>query len=138
MVQGAENMLGDLEQRNEASGPLFKLRDDPRITSVGRILRRYSIDELPQLINVIKGEMSLVGPRPPLPREVAMYEEWHRGRLEVKPGVTGLWQVGGRSELSFDDYVRLDLFYVENWSILYDTFIMLKTIPAVLFRKGAF
>jgi exopolysaccharide biosynthesis polyprenyl glycosylphosphotransferase len=138
MVQGAEGLLSQVEQLNEASGPLFKIRQDPRITRVGRFLRRYSIDELPQLINVLRGEMSLVGPRPPLPREVATYEDWHRARLEVKPGITGLWQVGGRSELSFDDYVRLDLFYIENWSILYDVFILGKTVPAVLFRKGAF
>jgi lipopolysaccharide/colanic/teichoic acid biosynthesis glycosyltransferase len=90
------------------------------------------------VLNVLKGDMSLVGPRPPLPNEVATYEEWHRGRLDVRPGITGLWQVRGRSELSFDDYVRLDLFYIENWSILYDLFIMGKTIPAVLLRKGAF
>jgi exopolysaccharide biosynthesis polyprenyl glycosylphosphotransferase len=138
MVQGAEAMLPTLQPLNEASGPLFKIRLDPRITRVGRFLRRYSIDELPQLINVMRGEMSLVGPRPPLPKEVAIYEEWHRDRLEVKPGITGLWQVGGRSELSFDDYVRLDLFYIENWSILYDVFLLAKTVPAVLIRKGAF
>jgi exopolysaccharide biosynthesis polyprenyl glycosylphosphotransferase len=138
MTRDAEARLPDLLARNEASGPLFKIRDDPRITRVGRILRRYSIDELPQVLNVVKGDMSLVGPRPPLPNEVATYEEWHRGRLDVRPGITGLWQVRGRSELSFDDYVRLDLFYIENWSILYDLFIMGKTIPAVLLRKGAF
>jgi exopolysaccharide biosynthesis polyprenyl glycosylphosphotransferase len=138
MIRDAEARLPDLLARNEASGPLFKIRDDPRITRVGRVLRRYSIDELPQVLNVLKGDMSLVGPRPPLPNEVATYEEWHRGRLDVRPGITGLWQVRGRSELSFDDYVRLDLFYIENWSILYDLFIMGKTIPAVLLRKGAF
>jgi exopolysaccharide biosynthesis polyprenyl glycosylphosphotransferase len=138
MVQGAETMLPGLEGMNEASGPLFKMRHDPRITRVGRLLRRHSIDELPQLINVMKGDMSLVGPRPPLPREVAEYDDWHRGRIEVKPGITGLWQVAGRSELSFDDYVRLDLFYIENWSILYDLYIIGRTIPAVLLRKGAF
>jgi exopolysaccharide biosynthesis polyprenyl glycosylphosphotransferase len=138
MIRDAEARLPDLLARNEASGPLFKIRDDPRITRVGRFLRRYSIDELPQVLNVLKGDMSLVGPRPPLPNEVATYEEWHRGRLDVRPGITGLWQVRGRSELSFDDYVRLDLFYIENWSILYDLFIMGKTIPAVLLRKGAF
>jgi exopolysaccharide biosynthesis polyprenyl glycosylphosphotransferase len=138
MVRGADALKSMLEFRNEATGPLFKVRDDPRITRVGKWLRRFSIDELPQLINVMKGDMSLVGPRPPLPNEVALYEDWHRDRLEVRPGITGLWQVGGRSELSFDDYVRLDLFYIENWSISYDLFIMGKTIPAVLSRKGAF
>jgi lipopolysaccharide/colanic/teichoic acid biosynthesis glycosyltransferase len=138
MVRGAELLLAQLEERNEASGPLFKIRHDPRITRVGRWLRRYSLDELPQLFNVLKGEMSLVGPRPPLPKEVATYEDWHRDRLEVRPGITGLWQTGGRSELSFDDYVRLDLFYIENWSIIYDLFILFKTIPAVLMSRGAF
>jgi exopolysaccharide biosynthesis polyprenyl glycosylphosphotransferase len=138
MVVGAELMLTSLTDRNEASGALFKIRDDPRMTRVGRWLRRWSLDELPQLLNVVKGDMSLVGPRPPLPNEVAAYEDWHHGRLEVRPGITGLWQVGGRSELDFDDYVRLDLFYIENWSITYDLFILAKTIPAVLFRKGAF
>jgi exopolysaccharide biosynthesis polyprenyl glycosylphosphotransferase len=138
MVRGAETMLTQLVDRNEASGALFKIRNDPRVTRIGRWLRRWSLDELPQLLNVLKGDMSLVGPRPPLPNEVAMYEDWHHGRLEVRPGITGLWQVGGRSELTFDDYVRLDLFYIENWSITYDLFILSKTIPAVLFRKGAF
>jgi exopolysaccharide biosynthesis polyprenyl glycosylphosphotransferase len=138
MVRGAELLLAQLEEKNEGSGPLFKIRQDPRITRVGRWLRRYSLDELPQLLNVLKGEMSLVGPRPPLPKEVATYEDWHRDRLEVRPGITGLWQTGGRSELSFDDYVRLDLFYIENWSITYDLFIMFKTVPAVLSSKGAF
>jgi lipopolysaccharide/colanic/teichoic acid biosynthesis glycosyltransferase len=108
------------------------------VTRVGRFLRRWSLDELPQLLNVLIGHMSLVGPRPALASEVATYEEWHRDRLEVRPGITGLWQVGGRSELSFDDYVRLDLFYIENWSVMYDLFILAKTIPAVLLRKGAF
>jgi exopolysaccharide biosynthesis polyprenyl glycosylphosphotransferase len=138
MIRGADALRSTLDHRNEATGPLFKLRDDPRVTRVGKWLRRLSIDELPQILNVMKGEMSLVGPRPSLPSEVALYEEWHRDRLEVRPGITGLWQVGGRSELSFDDYVRLDLFYIENWSITYDVFIMAKTIPAVVSSKGAF
>jgi lipopolysaccharide/colanic/teichoic acid biosynthesis glycosyltransferase len=138
MVRGAELMLTQLVDRNEASGALFKMRDDPRVTTLGRWIRRWSLDELPQLLNVLRGDMSLVGPRPPLPNEVAVYEDWHHGRLEVRPGITGLWQVGGRSELTFDDYVRLDLFYIENWSIAYDLFILAKTVPAVLFRKGAF
>jgi lipopolysaccharide/colanic/teichoic acid biosynthesis glycosyltransferase len=105
---------------------------------VGRFLRRYSLDELPQLFNVLKGEMSLVGPRPPLPTEVALYEDWQLDRLEVRPGITGLWQVSGRSELSFEEYVRLDLFYIENWSMLYDLFVMAKTIPILLLPRGAY
>jgi exopolysaccharide biosynthesis polyprenyl glycosylphosphotransferase len=138
MVDGAERMLKDLEGRNEADGPLFKMRDDPRVTRVGRWLRKFSLDEVPQLLNVVRGNMSLVGPRPALPVEVMNYEDWHHDRLEVPPGITGLWQVRGRSELGFDDYVRLDLFYIENWSITYDLFILAKTIPTVLSRKGAY
>jgi exopolysaccharide biosynthesis polyprenyl glycosylphosphotransferase len=138
MVVGAELMLADLLVRNEADGPLFKLRDDPRITRVGRLLRRYSLDELPQLWNVLRGEMSLVGPRPPLPSEVATYEDWQLDRLEVRPGITGLWQVSGRSDLSFDEYVRLDLFYIENWSLAYDLFMIVKTIPMLLKARGAY
>ena len=138
MCAGADLMLEDLRDRNEADGPLFKLRQDPRVTKVGAILRRYSIDELPQLWNVLKGEMSLVGPRPPLAGEVALYEEWQHDRLEVRPGITGLWQVSGRSELSFEDYVRLDLFYVENWSIAYDLFILSKTVPLLVSTRGAY
>jgi exopolysaccharide biosynthesis polyprenyl glycosylphosphotransferase len=138
MVVGADLLLDNLRDRNEADGPLFKLRKDPRVTRIGGLLRRYSIDELPQLINVLKGEMSLVGPRPPLAEEVALYEEWQLDRLEVRPGITGLWQVSGRSELSFEDYVRLDLFYVENWSIAYDLFILSKTIPLLVSTRGAY
>jgi exopolysaccharide biosynthesis polyprenyl glycosylphosphotransferase len=138
MVVGADLLLANLRDRNEADGPLFKLRQDPRVTRIGGLLRRYSIDELPQLINVLKGEMSLVGPRPPLAEEVALYEEWQLDRLEVRPGITGLWQVSGRSELSFEDYVRLDLFYVENWSIAYDLFILSKTIPLLVSTRGAY
>jgi exopolysaccharide biosynthesis polyprenyl glycosylphosphotransferase len=139
MVDGAESLLGDLQTKNEASGPLFKIKNDPRITGVGKLLRQYSIDELPQLLNVLRGEMSLVGPRPPLAREVAAYEDWHMDRLEVRPGMTGLWQVGRRSDdWSFDDYVRLDLFYIENWSVSYDLFLMLKTVPAVFKGRGNF
>ncbi len=132
MLDGAESMLPDVAGRNMASGPLFKIEHDPRITPFGRFLRRFSLDELPQLLNVLKGEMSLVGPRPPLPSEVAAYEDWHHDRLEVRPGITGLWQVGRRPDWSFDDYVRLDLFYIENWSVTYDLFILAKTLPAVI------
>jgi exopolysaccharide biosynthesis polyprenyl glycosylphosphotransferase len=139
MVNRAEEALAELRALNEATGPLFKIRNDPRVTRVGRLLRKWSLDELPQLINVIRGEMSLVGPRPPLPEEVEAYEQdWFFDRLEVLPGITGLWQVSGRSNLSFEDYIKLDLNYVENWSIAFDLFILLKTVPALLSRDGAF
>jgi lipopolysaccharide/colanic/teichoic acid biosynthesis glycosyltransferase len=138
MVRGADALVTELETHNEATSPLFKIRDDPRVTRVGRFLRRWSLDELPQLWNVLKGDMSLVGPRPPIPNEVSEYEEWHHDRLEVRPGITGLWQVSGRANLTFDDYVRLDLFYIENWSPILDLYILLRTIPAVLRRTGAF
>jgi len=138
MVVGADLMLDELRDQNEATGPLFKLRRDPRVTRVGRFLRRWSLDELPQIWNVLEGNMSLVGPRPALPDEVALYEDWHLDRLEVPPGITGLWQIKGRSDLPFDDYVRLDLFYIENWSIGYDLYIMAKTLPAVFAGRGAF
>jgi exopolysaccharide biosynthesis polyprenyl glycosylphosphotransferase len=138
MVPGADAMLDLLAAENEADGPLFKIRNDPRITSVGRWLRRWSLDEFPQLLNVLKGDMSLVGPRPPLPHEVKEYEDWHFDRLEVRPGISGLWQVSGRSNLSFTDMVRLDLFYIENWSLAYDMFILIKTIPAVVSSRGAY
>ena len=137
MVMDAEDRLEDLMHMNEATGPLFKMKDDPRVTKVGRLLRKLSLDELPQLFNVIRGDMSLVGPRPPLPREVAQYEDWMMARLEVRPGITGLWQVSGRSELPFEDYVRLDLFYIENWSLAYDLFILAKTVPTLVTARGA-
>jgi exopolysaccharide biosynthesis polyprenyl glycosylphosphotransferase len=137
MVADAEDRLDDLLHMNEATGPLFKMKDDPRVTKVGRFLRKLSLDELPQLFNVIRGDMSLVGPRPPLPREVAQYEDWMMARLEVRPGITGLWQVSGRSELPFEDYVRLDLFYIENWSLAYDLFILAKTVPTLITARGA-
>jgi len=114
------------------------MKDDPRRTPVGRFLRRTSLDEFPQLINVLKGEMSLVGPRPPLPREVAHYEEWQKGRLAIKPGLTGLWQVRGRSDLTFDEGVLMDLYYIENWSLRLYFQILFRTIPAVLLRRGAY
>lgn len=138
MRQGAEDEKEDLLHLNEASGPLFKMRNDPRVTSIGRWLRRTSFDELPQLWNVLNGDMSLVGPRPPLPNEVAQYQDWHKRRLDVAPGVTGLWQVSGRSELTFDEMVMLDLYYIENWSPWLDIWIMLKTIPALLTARGAY
>jgi exopolysaccharide biosynthesis polyprenyl glycosylphosphotransferase len=137
MVEGADEMVDSLLDLNEATGPLFKITHDPRVTRVGKWLRKWSLDELPQFLNVLGGDMSLVGPRPALPREVDRYEEWMLGRLEVRPGISGLWQVSGRSELPFEDYVRLDLFYIENWSLAYDLFILAKTVPIVLSGKGA-
>ena len=136
MVDGAERQRDEL--LTLSSGPLFKLEADPRLTRVGRFLRRWSIDELPQLLDVIRGEMSLVGPRPLIMFDRNELEDWHLQRLEVLPGLTGLWQVSGRSDLSFDECVKLDLFYIENWSITYDLYILLKTIPAVLRRRGAY
>jgi lipopolysaccharide/colanic/teichoic acid biosynthesis glycosyltransferase len=138
MVRDADARLPEVAERNEAADPLFKIARDPRITRVGRALRRFSIDELPQLLHVLRGTMSLVGPRPPLPREAERYEERHFDRLEVRPGITGLWQVSGRSDLSFEDYVRLDVFYIENWSVAYDLFILLKTVQAVLLGRGSY
>ena len=128
----------ELEDLNEADGAIFKIRDDPRITPVGRILRRFSIDELPQLWNVLRGEMSLVGPRPLPLRDYERLEAWHRGRYRVLPGITGLWQVSGRSALGFDDLVRLDFFYVENWSIWLDIEVIARTPLAVLRGRGAY
>ena len=138
MRRGAEEEVDQLRDRNEASGPLFKIKDDPRRTRVGRLLRRLSIDEFPQLINVLRGEMSLVGPRPPLPSEVDQYQDWHKQRLTARPGMTGLWQVSGRSDLSFDEGVLLDIFYIENWSPLLDLKILLRTIPKMLSGDGAY
>jgi exopolysaccharide biosynthesis polyprenyl glycosylphosphotransferase len=138
MREHADQVQADLESLNEQSGALFKIRNDPRLTRVGRVLRRYSLDELPQLVNVIRGEMSLVGPRPLPMRDFERLEEWHKKRYLVLPGITGLWQVSGRSELDFDDLVRLDFLYLERWSIMLDLSILLKTIPAVLTRRGAF
>ena len=127
-----------LESLNEQTGALFKIRDDPRLTGVGRFLRRYSLDELPQLVNVLRGEMSLVGPRPLPMRDYERLEDWHKKRYLVLPGITGLWQVSGRAELDFDDLVRLDFLYLEQWSVMLDLSILLRTIPAVLSRRGAF
>ncbi|HEU5149601.1 MAG TPA: sugar transferase [Iamia sp.] len=137
MVQDAEALRDALMEDNEADGPLFKMRDDPRITRVGRFLRKSSIDELPQLWNVVRGEMSLVGPRPALPHETEAWDPLLTQRLRVTPGITGMWQVNGRSESSFEDYTRLDLYYVDNWSLLIDLAILAKTVPVVLLRQGA-
>lgn len=138
MSNDAETRLEHLMHHNEATGPLFKMKDDPRVTRVGRWMRKYSIDEFPQLLNVVLGEMSLVGPRPPLPGETQQYTDYHWRRMEVPPGMTGLWQVSGRSSLTFEEMVRLDLYYVENWSVGFDTSLILRTIPAVMFARGAY
>jgi exopolysaccharide biosynthesis polyprenyl glycosylphosphotransferase len=137
MVAGAEQLQDRLEEQNEVGGALFKMRSDPRVTAVGRFLRRWSLDELPQLFNVLRGEMSLVGPRPLPQRDYDRLDDWHRKRYLVLPGMTGLWQVSGRSELDFDELVRLDFLYLERWSVFLDLTIMLKTIPAVIRARGA-
>jgi lipopolysaccharide/colanic/teichoic acid biosynthesis glycosyltransferase len=138
MVSNADELRGQIAELNESTGPLFKIRNDPRLTRVGRFIRRYSLDELPQLFNVLHGEMSLIGPRPNLPQEVDQYQEWMKKRLSVSPGLTGLWQVSGRSDLTFDEMVLLDIYYVENWSIGLDINILLRSVPAVLRAKGAY
>jgi len=138
MRVGAEELRGLLLHLNQAQGPAFKLHDDPRVTRVGRILRKTSLDELPQLWHVLRGDMSLVGPRPPFPEEVERYEPWMLRRLSVRPGLTCLWQVSGRSDLPFDEWVRLDLEYVDRCSFLLDLSILLRTIPAVLSARGAY
>lgn len=137
MYKGSEELREGLNNLNEAAGPVFKIKKDPRITRVGAFLRRSSLDELPQIVNVLRGEMSLVGPRPPLPEEVEKYTDYQQGRLLVRPGLTCLWQVRGRSNLSFDRWVELDLEYVRNQSLWLDFKILLQTIPAVLGGKGA-
>ncbi len=138
MVNEAEDLLEYLERKNDVAGHMFKIKNDPRITKVGRFIRRTSIDELPQLLNVLKGEMSFVGPRPPLPREVARYDKWHNLRMSVRPGITGLWQVSGRNNVGFHVMVRLDLKYIRERSFWYDIKIILKTIPVLLGDSRAF
>ncbi|MBN1428271.1 MAG: sugar transferase [Anaerolineae bacterium] len=138
MVNNADELKSKLKELNEADGPLFKIKDDPRMTRVGRFLRRTSIDELPQVINVLRGEMSIVGPRPGTPEEVAQYEPWQKTRISTKPGLTGLWQVSGRSDIPFDEMCLLDIYYIENWSLGLDIRIMLQTIPYILLGKGAY
>jgi exopolysaccharide biosynthesis polyprenyl glycosylphosphotransferase len=137
MIDNADEMLPHLEGLNEVDGPVFKMRNDPRCTAVGRWMRMFSLDELPQLWNVLRGDMSLVGPRPPLPHEVEQYEGWQRRRLRIRPGLTCLWALEGRSRLEFDRWVQLDLLYIDNWSMWLDFKILLKTIPAVISGKGA-
>ena len=136
MIENAEAVRSQLQHLNEMSGPVFKIGNDPRCTPVGRFLRKFSLDELPQLINILKGDMSFVGPRPPLPQEVENYQRWQRRRLRMKPGLTCLWQVRGRNEIDFDEWMKLDLQYIDNWSLLLDVKIALKTIPIVLLGKG--
>ncbi len=138
MIVNADDHKEALKRMNEAHGPIFKIRDDPRLTRIGRIIRRLSLDELPQLFNVLKGDMSLVGPRPPLPEEVASYQSWHRRRLEVKGGLTGLWQISGRSDLTFDEQCLLDIYYIENWSLTMDVRLILQTLPHLLSGRGAY
>ncbi|MGB0389122.1 MAG: sugar transferase [Ardenticatenaceae bacterium] len=138
MYNGADKKLQQLAKANEADGPLFKIRNDPRITRVGSFIRKTSLDEFPQLWNVLKGDMSLVGPRPSLPSEVAQYEDWHHKRLEAPPGLTGLWQVSGRSDISFDDMMLLDIYYTEQWSLKLDLMILVRTVPAVVLQRGAY
>ncbi len=132
MVTDAEERFGEVEDKNEISGFMFKIRNDPRVTKVGKIIRKTSIDELPQLFNVLKGEMSIVGPRPPIGREVQKYDAWHNLRLSVKPGITGLWQVSGRNDIGFEDMCRLDLKYIRERNFKYDLKIIFRTIPVLL------
>jgi exopolysaccharide biosynthesis polyprenyl glycosylphosphotransferase len=138
MYQEAEQRKKEIEALNEQEGPVFKVKADPRVTTVGRFLRRSSLDEIPQIFNVLKGDMSIVGPRPQMPSEVAQYQPWHRRRLGVIPGITCLWQISGRSHVTFSEWMRLDMEYVTNRSLRTDLMIFLKTIPAVIARKGAY
>lgn len=137
MVENAEELKAKLAAQNEMDGPVFKMKKDPRITSIGRVLRKFSIDELPQLINVLRGDMSVVGPRPPVPNEVAKYEPWQRRRLSVRPGLTCIWQVSGRNEISFEQWMYMDLQYIDTWSFSKDITLILKTFPVVLTGRGA-
>lgn len=137
MVTDAEKLKQQLLAQNEMDGPVFKMKHDPRITRVGRIIRKTSVDELPQFFNIIMGDMSIVGPRPPLPSEVEQYEPWQRRRLSVKPGLTGLWQVSGRNQVDFDEWMQLDLEYIDKWSLWMDLKIIVRTVPAVLFQRGS-
>ncbi|HEX7421899.1 MAG TPA: sugar transferase [Thermoanaerobaculia bacterium] len=137
MIEDAHERRGEVTHLNEMTGPVFKAKDDPRVTAVGRWMRRFSLDEIPQLWNVLKGDMSLVGPRPPIPEEVASYHRWHRRRLSMKPGLTCLWQISGRNQIDFDRWMQMDLQYIDNWSPSLDLKILLRTIPAVLSGRGA-
>ena len=138
MVSNADELLAKLQDQNEVDGAMFKMKDDPRITRVGRVIRKYSLDELPQLINVVTGSMSIVGPRPPLVSEVEQYTEYDKQRLLVTPGATGMWQVGGRNDVDFDEMVRLDLTYIQNRSVWLDLKIMLETVKVMIKPNGAY
>ncbi len=138
MIDKADELKSDLVELNEADGPLFKIKNDPRLTRIGKLLRRTSIDELPQIINVVRGEMSLIGPRPGTPEEVAQYEPWQRARILVRPGLSGLWQVSGRSDIPFEEMCLLDIYYIENWSLWLDIRVMLQTIPHIFMGGGAY
>jgi exopolysaccharide biosynthesis polyprenyl glycosylphosphotransferase len=138
MYRDAEARLKELKDKNEMQGPVFKMENDPRVTPLGRLLRKFSIDEFPQLWNVLVGDMSLVGPRPPIPSEVDQYDPWHRRRLSMRPGITCIWQVRGRNKITdFDEWMRLDLEYIDTWSLWLDIEILMKTIPVVVFGVGA-
>jgi exopolysaccharide biosynthesis polyprenyl glycosylphosphotransferase len=137
MVENADQMKDSLQEKNEMDGPVFKITDDPRLTRLGKILRKTSLDELPQVFNVLKGEMALVGPRPPLPKEVSRYDLWQRRKLSMKPGLTCLWQISGRNDINFERWMKMDLEYIDNWSLWLDTKILFKTIPAVILGTGA-
>jgi len=137
MVENAEALKAGLSAKNEMDGPVFKMKSDPRITRVGKFLRKFSIDELPQLINVLRGDMSVVGPRPPVPQEVAKYQTWQRRRLSVRPGLTCIWQVSGRNEISFEQWMYMDLQYIDTWSFTKDIGLILKTFPVVFTGRGA-
>jgi lipopolysaccharide/colanic/teichoic acid biosynthesis glycosyltransferase len=136
MQEHAEEKRKMLEEDNEMDGPVFKMHDDPRITTVGHFLRKFSLDELPQLINVLRGEMSLVGPRPPIPEEVERYQLWQRRRLSMKPGITCIWQVSGRNEISFEEWMNMDLEYIDSWSLLLDLKLLFLTVKEVLVGGG--
>jgi lipopolysaccharide/colanic/teichoic acid biosynthesis glycosyltransferase len=137
MVVDADLRKAELQHLNEMDGPVFKIKNDPRVTSVGRFIRKFSLDEFPQMWNVLCGDMSLVGPRPPLPSEVKQYESWARRRLSIRPGITCLWQVSGRNSVNFNQWMELDLEYIDTWTLALDMKILLKTIPAVLAGRGA-
>jgi exopolysaccharide biosynthesis polyprenyl glycosylphosphotransferase len=137
MVVNAEELKAKLAAQNEMSGPVFKMKNDPRVTWIGRFIRKFSIDELPQFINVLRGEMSIVGPRPPVPGEVARYEPWQRRRLSVRPGLTCIWQVSGRNQISFEEWMYLDMQYIDHWSLKDDLSLLLRTVPVVLTGRGA-
>ena len=138
MVRDAHKMKIDLKAQNEMDGPVFKMKNDPRITSVGRFIRKHSIDELPQILNILSGDMSVVGPRPPLPEEVASYTDWQKRRLSVTPGLTCIWQVSGRNRLSFEEWMSMDIDYIERWSLLLDLKLILRTLKVVIMPDGAY